>query len=94
MKKSLFGSVLGFFFLVGLTLALSANPSDPKKTETTKGCCSSKAKTEQAACAGADKKASTDKKDAAACKDKKEGAACGEKKAEGAKKSCCSSKKN
>jgi len=75
MKKSIFGSILSFILVVGLSLALSANPNDPKKTETTKGCCSSKAKTEKAACS------STEKKD---CADKKEDAACGEKKVENA----------
>jgi hypothetical protein len=88
MRKSLFGSLLGFFLVVGLSLALSANPNDPKKAEATKA----ETKTEKAACGSAEKKA---------CGDKKEAAACGEKKAEGAKtetapakKGCCSKKSN
>ncbi len=102
MKKSLFGSILGFFLVVGLSLALSANPSDPKKTEAAKGCCSGKAKTEQASCCSVDKKAKcmkeqaacSEKKTEAACAEKKAGAKCSEKKTEGEKKSCCSAKKN
>ena len=104
MKKSLFGSLLGFFLVVGLSLALSANPSDPKKAETAKGCCSGGAKTEQAAgCSSAEKKGCASAENKGCAGDKTEQRASATEKKEGtaaattnapARRACCSGRPN